>query len=246
MLNLVESRSPAESDIATTGNRCDMLLMSWCTQDDELEDEDQLMRLEQLQIDVALCLENAKSLQEIVETDQVSIDKVEQRVQAARPNVDVVVRSLAQTAGATVLEGYGGSFAWTGPVYALKVHKGSLLQALNRFASKVLLCGSVVFVSDGTFRRECGSTWFTKGSIKILWRYDVGRSCIVIDFFHRGRLMNWRFDELRLEHHPSKNVPALHGVGHVGTHTFAYTMSAFLGKDAVTLGERVVSDQGEK
>jgi len=130
---------------------------------------------------------------------------------------------------------YGGNFAWTGTAYTLAINRApkvvSLLHSMNRLANKFVLGGSLVFVADGSFRRpgECASL-FPIGIIDLRWRYDKARSCIVIDFFRKGEVIPWRFDELRpvAESYCSSEVPALEGIGHVGKRTFTYTMRSMM------------------
>jgi hypothetical protein len=130
---------------------------------------------------------------------------------------------------------YGGAFAWVGAEYRLKVAGGlSLLQWLNRATNSLLNLSSLCFCEDGGFRRpDSEKPIFPVRGVDLRWRYDPVGARIIIDFFRRGEIQPWRWDELQISpdlRFPS-TVPDLYGTGHVGKRTFIFSMLSAAAED---------------
>lgn len=146
---------------------------------------------------------------------------------------------------------YGSeSFPLVGVPLVLKVHGGRRpMQLVTKMAKKLLLHDTVIFEKDGTFHRPGGHQSFLRGSsTELLWRFDAERDCVVIDFVKNGKLLNWRYDELRLmkaelapseEFHVGGSVledsTYLAGVGTAGAFHWQYQLrvQALANKDAL-------------
>jgi len=141
-------------------------------------------------------------------------------------NTDDAAQSLDPTI-------YGGDFVWVGKHYKLKVPKGpSPLQWVNGFAKRFLVLHDIVLSEDGTFCRP-GKKGIANGphplanaqGIDLRWRWDAAQDRLVVDFWNKGKLIDWRWDDLRIKDN-TKVVPDFAGVGHFGKFTYNYELIA--------------------
>jgi len=100
---------------------------------------------------------------------------------------------------------YGGDFAWVGRHYKLQVRKD-------------VVFSDVVFSGDGTLRRPGVSF-----GVDLRWRWDAAQDRLIIDFWQRGKLVGWRWDELKIKDN-TKVVPDFEGVGHFEKYTFDFEL----------------------
>lgn len=72
-------------------------------------------------------------------------------------------------------------------------------QLINKMAKRFLLRDEFVLAKCGGFRNPGETTLCNpERGINCRWRLDASRDCVVIDFFRNGKLVPWRYDELRL------------------------------------------------
>jgi len=125
---------------------------------------------------------------------------------------------------------YGGDFPWVGVKYELRMMNSvSPLQLLNKLSQKLLLPRVIVMYSGGGFRRaEDLEPLFPFGGMDLRWRWDAAQSRIVIDFLTDGKVLQWRWDEFMpaKEFNWASLVPDWDCIGHVGTATFEYKLTA--------------------
>merc|ERR1712224_345850 len=61
--------------------------------------------------------------------------------------------------------------------------------------------------------------------VQLCWRWDPLSGHMVINFLQSSSRLGWRWDELKPDGDASSLVTEWHGVAHVGSSTFSYTMS---------------------
>jgi hypothetical protein len=87
------------------------LLKSWTPEDDDVQGEDDEIKLLQLEADIATCIENMQELHEMVVADQAGIDQIEALTQQTRTHVEECVEVLTQTR-----EEHSRPYKWILPV----------------------------------------------------------------------------------------------------------------------------------
>lgn len=96
---------------------------------------------------------------------------------------------------------YGGAvFPLVGVPLVMKMPAGvHPMQLMNKMAKRTVVLDELILEKDGGFRKP-GATkqYVPKRGIDCKWRIDASRDCVVIDFFKKGKLLPWRYDELRL------------------------------------------------
>lgn len=124
--------------------------------------------------------------------------------------------------GSKVAGTYGGNFPWTGRRYKIKVHGSPnplqwISSVLNMFVDER------IFHADGTLRRK-NLNPHTVGRAQPCWRWDPLGGCMMIDFLWDDRRLAWRWDELRPDGEISSLVSKWHGIAHVGTSMYSFSM----------------------
>mmetsp|Transcript_40417 Transcript_40417/g.75676 ORF Transcript_40417/g.75676 Transcript_40417/m.75676 type:complete len:272 (-) Transcript_40417:49-864(-) len=142
-----------------------------------------------------------------------------------------VARNCQETQS-TLSFSYGGNFPVVGTSYKMNIPaRMSSLQFLNKLTKLIFNLGEIVLSADGGFHRP-GSEQplFPIGKIDLRWRYESHCDRYIIDFFRKGKLLSWRWDELRptTDPHLIGVVPRLICIGHVGNRVFHYSLDSGL------------------
>lgn len=144
-------------------------------------------------------------------------------------NASAEMRQHSSSDGNRLVSGvnYGGNFTWVEAVYKMKVKAGlHPLAVLNGLTKRLMVMQNLVLMQDGSFRRphESVSMFPVKG-VSLWWRWEEETGRVIIDFYTDGKLMPWRWDELRpSEPRFPSTTPDLVGVGHVGKFSFEYSL----------------------
>eukprot|EP00440_Ansanella_granifera_P053201 gb/GFBE01057677.1/.p1 GENE.gb/GFBE01057677.1/~~gb/GFBE01057677.1/.p1 ORF type:complete len:453 (+),score=99.83 gb/GFBE01057677.1/:1-1359(+) len=136
---------------------------------------------------------------------------------------------------------FGGSFPWVEAAYKLKVAGGfSPLKWINKVCN-LLLLPELSFAADGSLKRPGDSRALAVGDLVPRWRWDAQHSRIVINSFVKGKLLSWRWEELR----PcDAGFAALSGVAHVGGASFSFSLARLPNGQVGSCSESLLVETG--